>query len=200
MTKVKLCGMRSPEDVKNASALSPAYIGVILSSGFKRSVDPGELPKFRKNLGDGIPLVGVFVDEPLEDIKNIADKGLIDVIQLHGKESDDDVKRIKKETNKQVIKAFKITTKEDIKKAEKSSADIVLLDAGTGTGESFDWQLVIGIKRDYILAGGLDPYNVSDAINELHPYGVDVSSGIETDGRKDKYKMKEFVEAVIKKG
>ena len=200
MTKVKLCGMMSPEDVKNASALSPAYIGVILSSGFKRSVNPGELPEFRKNLGEGIPLVGVFVDEPLEVIKNIADNGLIDVIQLHGKESDDDVKRIKTETKKQVIKAFKITSKEDINKAEESSADFVLLDAGTGTGESFDWDLITGIKREYILAGGLDPYNVSEAIKLLHPYGVDVSSGIETDGHKDKYKMKEFVKAVIKKG
>ena len=193
MTRIKLCGMMTPEDVKNASGLSPDYIGVVLSKGFKRSVDPDELPSFREKLKEGIPLVGVFVNEPVNYISYICSRGLIDMIQLHGDESDDDVLTIKTLTKKPVIKAFKITSKKDINKAENSHADLVLLDAGTGTGESFDWSLVTGIKRDYILAGGLDTYNVYDAIKKLHPYGVDVSSGIETDGKKDMGKMAEFI-------
>ncbi len=192
-TKIKLCGMMRPEDVKNASGLNPDYIGVILSKGFKRSVDPDELPKFREVLGEGIPLVGVFVDEPVNYITYISHMELIDVIQLHGKESDEDVLRVKNLTKKPVIKAFKITSKEDVKKAESSHADMVLLDAGTGTGELFDWELIKDVKRDYILAGGLDSNNVINAISSLHPYGVDVSSGIETDGKKDMAKMAEFV-------
>ena len=120
-TRIKLCGMMSPEDVKNASALSLDYIGVILSKGFRRSVDPSELPKFRENLSEGIPLVGVFVDEPMENITSLANEGLIDVIQLHGNESDDDIVSLKKDTNKQIIKAIKITSKEDVKKAEISA-------------------------------------------------------------------------------
>lgn len=193
MTRIKFCGMRTPEDVKKASGLAPDYIGVVLSKGFKRSVDPDELPAFRENLGEEIPLVGVFVDEPVNYISFICSRGLIDIIQLHGDESDEDILSVKTLTKKPVIKAFRITSKEDIQKIESSHADMVLLDAGTGTGESFDWELIKDIKRDYILAGGLTPDNVTNAIITLHPYGVDVSSGIETDDKKDMGKMAEFV-------
>nr|MCR5584867.1 phosphoribosylanthranilate isomerase [Lachnospiraceae bacterium] len=97
-----------------------------------------------------------------------------------------------------VIKAFKIQTEKDAEEAEKSCADYILLDSGAGTGKVFDWELLKDIKRPYFLAGGLNPENVGDAIRLLHPYGVDVSSGLETCGLKDKNKMTAFKEAVGK--
>ena len=95
-----------------------------------------------------------------------------------------------------IIKAFKIKTKEDMEKAKSSTADYILLDAGAGDGMRFNWDLLQGFDRPYFLAGGLDPENVKEAITKLHPYGVDVSSGIETDGYKDPEKMREFVHNV----
>lgn len=88
----------------------------------------------------------------------------------------------------------------DLPAIENCAADLVLLDSGSGTGKTFDWSLVQSVQRPYFLAGGLDPANVADAIAALHPYGVDVSSGIETDGVKDESKMATFVAAARKEG
>ena len=99
-----------------------------------------------------------------------------------------------------IIKAFTVKSTADVLNAEKSSADCVLLDAGKGDGKSFDWSLIQGISRPYFLAGGLDTDNAVRAVRELRPYAVDVSSGIETDGVKDRNKMAEFVSAVRKEG
>ena len=88
-------------------------------------------------------------------------------------------------TGKPVIKAFRIKTKEDALKAEKSPADMILLDAGAGDGRTFDWSLIgSAVKRPYFLAGGLDPSNAGAAIEALDPWGLDVSSGIESEGKK----------------
>ena len=96
-----------------------------------------------------------------------------------------------------IIQAFRIQTEADIEKAVRSSADLILLDAGTGgTGTSFDWSLIQNIERPWLLAGGLYPENVAEAIRQLKPYGVDVSSGIETDGKKDSRKMERFVKNI----
>ncbi|MDO4475759.1 MAG: phosphoribosylanthranilate isomerase [Lachnospiraceae bacterium] len=95
-----------------------------------------------------------------------------------------------------IIKAFKIREKADLERAERSGADLVLLDSGTGTGKTFDWSLVEGFERPFLLAGGLDPENVAEAIRQVKPFGVDVSSGIETDRVKDPEKMESFVRQV----
>ena len=126
--------------------------------------------------------------------------GIIDIAQLHGTESDDYIKEVREKTGAKIIKAFGIRSEEDIRKAETSSADLVIVDSpGGGTGSTFDWELLKRIRRPYILAGGLNKDNVEEAVKVLNPYGVDVSSGIETDGYKDISKMRAFM-ALIKKG
>ena len=170
-----------------------------------------------------IRAVGVFVDEDVKKVAELLNTGVIDIAQLHGNEDEEYISRLRncldvrvmspqnndainqinlKITNAletsntdsgRIIKAFKIKTKEDLEKAKTSTADYILLDAGAGDGTRFNWDLLQGFDRPYFLAGGLDPENVEDAITKLHPYGVDVSSGIETDGYKDPIKMEKFV-------
>ncbi len=129
-------------------------------------------------------------------IANISRSGAVDIIQLHGKESNETVERVKALTGLPVIKAFTIRGSVDIDPAMKSKADMLLLDNGRGTGESFDWENLDDVDRLYYLAGGLSPDNVAEAVRRYTPYGVDVSTGVETDGVKDYDKIKRFIEAV----
>ena len=138
----------------------------------------------------------MFVDEDIEKVISLLDEGIIDAAQLHGSEGDEYISVLKKNTGKEIIKAFKIKSEDDIERAEESTADYVLLDSGEGSGKTFDWDLIKEIKREYFLAGGLDTENAEEAVRTLRPYAVDVSSGIETDGIKDKRKMADFVSAV----
>ena len=194
--KIKLCGMMRPQDVITAAELGADYVGFILSEGFKRTVSYEtfcELSGFIH--GTGTKKVGVFVNEPVENIaKRYAES--LDLIQLHGSEDDGYINTLRQYTDKPVIKAFKVTSEEDIKRANESTAELVLLDSGTGTGKLFDHSLIKGIDRPYFLAGGLTSENVSEAVRALSPYAVDASSSLETDGRKDMIKMKAFVNAV----
>lgn len=125
-------------------------------------------------------------------------QNIIDFAQLHGEESESYIHTLRKLTDKPILKAFSIKSEKEVTAAEESSADLILLDSGAGTGTVFDWSLVKRIARPYFLAGGLDVQNVADAIQLLAPYAVDVSSGIETNGRKEKKKMLEFSCAVRK--
>ena len=107
------------------------------------------------------------------------------------------IRTLRQQTHKPILQAFRVHTPVDLEKAQASSADYILLDSGDGgTGETFDWSLLAGATRPYFLAGGLDPENVGGTVEKLKPYAVDVSSGIETDGKKDPEKMRSFVRAV----
>ena len=198
MTRIKLCGLSRPADIKIVNSLCPEYIGFVFYEKSSRYVTPEKAVELKNLLSDRIKAVGVFVDEPLEKVVDLLDKGIIDIAQLHGNEDDEYIKRLRELSKKPVIKAFRIQSKDDTKKAEGSLADLILLDSGQGSGEAFDWELLRDIKRDYFLAGGLDPYNVKDALRILHPYAVDVSSGIEKDHIKDERLMAAFVSAVRK--
>ena len=147
--------------------------------------------------GQSVQKVGVFVNEPIENIMKYYEE-MLDVIQLHGQEDDEYIKALRQQTSKPIIKAFKITSALDVQKAKESLADYVLLDSGTGTGKTFDHSLIGEIDRPYFLAGGLNADNVGEAIAALHPYAVDASSGLETAGKKDPDKMKAFTSAVRK--
>lgn len=194
MTKIKLCGLRRAEDIEAAGLLKPEYIGFVFYKKSKRYISPEEAHILKSILDtDHIKAVGVFVNENPKTVADLLEKGIVDIAQLHGDEDEEYIKALRKLTDRPLIKAFKIKTKEDLKKAEASSADMILLDAGMGDGVSFDWNLLKNFNRPYILAGGLDPLNVKGAVEKLHPYGVDVSSGIETAGVKDIGKMREFV-------
>lgn len=196
MTKIKLCGLSRECDIEAVNELQPEYVGFILAKPYRRYVPPQQVAKLKKLLDSRIQAVGVFVDEKEEVVADLLNQGIIDVAQLHGKEGEEYIQTLRKLTAKPLIKAFKVTDQEVLEQAKKSSADYILLDAGCGTGSSFDWSLIENVERAYFLAGGLYPENVAEAIKRCRPYAVDVSSGIERDGVKDRDKMTAFVEAV----
>ena len=126
----------------------------------------------------------------------LAYSGIIDIIQLHGSEDDAYIERLRSLTDAPVIKAFEIKSAKDLERVDTCPSDYVLLDAGKGEGITFNWDMISSVKRPYFLAGGLSPDNAGDAIARLHPFALDVSSGIEKDGVKDEGRMRAFMEAV----
>lgn len=197
MTRIKLCGLQSLNDVTAANGVQPDYIGFVFAKTSKRFVTPQTAEELRKKLDRKIAVVGVFVNEPVEIVAALLNKGIIDMAQLHGNESEEYITLLRKKTDKKLIKAFSVNEAKKLQAAYSCSADYILLDSGSGgTGKIFDWNLLQDFDRPYFLAGGLNITNVSEAVSRLHPYAVDVSSGIETDGRKDDIKMAAFVNAV----
>ena len=196
MTKVKLCGLSKKSDILASNELLPDYIGFVFWKKSKRYVTFDEAGKLKSILDPGIKAVGVFVDEDLYEIAALLKEGIIDVAQLHGSEDDAYIKKLRHETGKPVIKAFRIRPDSDVMEINSCLADMILVDSGAGGGMVLDPALLKGIERPYFLAGGLSPDNISEILAGLSPYGVDVSSGIETDGIKDSEKMRLFVEAV----
>ena len=173
--------------------LKPEFIGFVLWEKSKRNVSKDKAAELKKLLDPQIKAVGVFVDEDIEVVADLLNKNIIDIAQLHGKEDNSYIDKLRKKTDKPVIKAFQVKSSEDIADIENSDADYVLIDSGQGTGKAFDWKILEGVKRDFFLAGGLYPENVAEAVKAVAPYAVDVSSGIETDGKKDRSKMEKFV-------
>ena len=197
---VKFCGLRREEDILAVNKIKPDLAGFILVPDRRRYVSPDKVCELRKLLDKDIKVVGVFVDEDIEVVKRLISDGTIDIAQLHGNESEEYIRELKASCRATIIKAVGIHDAKDVERAERSPADIVLVDSpGGGTGDVFNWSLLQKIKRPYILAGGLNCDNIVEAVRTLSPYGVDVSSGIETDGYKDKAKMEAFM-GLIKKG
>jgi phosphoribosylanthranilate isomerase len=222
-TGIKICGMRRKEDIEAANACRPDYIGFILSPGFRRSVTPEDAELLARRLAPGILKVGVFVNESVEKVAAAA--GFLDLIQLHGSEDNAYIRDLRGRlattndprgraatTNdprgRLLIQAFRIRSADDLKRAKESEADYLLLDNGTGTGEAFDWSLISDAEvlmcgeaaKPWILAGGLGPDNVAEAVRRFKPFAVDLSSGAETDGWKDPEKMARCVQAVREAG
>ena len=199
MTKIKMCGLTREEDIDAVNEIMPDYIGFVFWKKSKRYISPEMADFLKSKLKNSIKSVGVFINEDIIAVADFLKRGIIDIAQLHGDEDEQYILSLKKMTGKPVIKAFRIKTKEDALKAEKSPADMILLDAGAGDGRTFDWSLIgSAVKRPYFLAGGLDPSNAGAAIEALDPWGLDVSSGIENKRKKDKKKMTAFVKAVRK--
>ena len=197
--KIKLCGLTRPCDIEAVNELQSDYIGFVFAKKSRRYVSPEKAEELKAMLAPGIQAVGVFVNEEPEQIAALFEAGTIDVAQLHGQESETEIRRLRELTNHPLIQAFRIDTEQDVERANASTADYVLLDSGAGgTGTVFDWNLLRAIRRPYFLAGGLDTENLGTVKAKLNPYGVDVSSGIETDGYKDKEKMTAFVAAARK--
>ncbi len=197
--KIKLCGLTRPCDIEAVNELQPDYIGFVFAKKSRRYVSPEKAAELRAMLDPGIRVVGVFVNEDPEQIAALLKAGTIDIAQLHGQEGEAEICKLQDLTDHPLIQAFRIDTEKDVERANASTADYVLLDSGAGgTGTTFDWDLLQAIRRPYFLAGGLDTENLGTVKAKLDPYGVDVSSGIETDGYKDKEKMTAFVAAVRK--
>ena len=198
MTKIKLCGLTRPCDIECVNELLPEYIGFVFAPKSRRYISPEKAEVLREHLDDRITPVGVFVDEKIEVIADLIKRKIIDIVQLHGNESEQYIENLRRVIDCPVIKAFRIESEADIVSANNSSADYVLLDSGGGTGKVFDHSLLKDIARPYFLAGGLTPENVETAVKQLKSFAVDVSSSLETDGFKDKIKMTAFVNAVRK--
>ena len=196
LTKVKICGLSRECDIEYANRLKPDYVGYVFWQRSRRYVTREQAEALTRRLDGAITPVGVFVDEEPELVSRLAHDGTIKLIQLHGHENEEYLRELKSMTDAPIIKAFKIRGDEDIEKANTFPSDYILLDNGYGTGQTFDWSFVRGIKRPFFLAGGVNADNVRDAIDKLSPYAVDISSGVETDGYKDFDKMLHFINKV----
>lgn len=196
MTKIKICGLSRKCDIEYANLLNIDYIGFVFVKESKRYIYPDDAIKLRKKLREGIIPVGVFSDASIDYIVGLLRYKIIEAVQLHGNESEEYIDNLRKKVNCTIIKAFSINSSTDIETAKKSTADYILLDSGGGTGKEFNWDLIKNITRPYFLAGGISSDNVNNAINKLHPFAVDASTSLETDGYKDFSKMTAFVNTV----
>lgn len=198
MTKIKICGLSRPCDIEYVSEAKPDFCGFIINvPKSKRNVSPDTVRQLVKNLSPDVKPVGVFVNAPMDEIAALTEDGTLAYVQLHGKEDEAYIAALRERIHVPIIQAFKVTCPEDVAHAQQSSADYILLDNGSGgTGKTFDWCHLRDITRPYILAGGLGPDNLGLAVSQLAPWGVDLSSGLETDGFKDKNKVLAAVQAV----
>ena len=207
--KVKMCGISKVETIPAVVEAKPDYMGLVFAPSKRQvTVDQAkilveELHKQCINHYDTkvVKTVGVFVNETLDNLVRIADTANLDAVQLHGDEDETFIQSLKERTNVEVWKAIQIRTAADIEKWIDSSADMLLFDAyhkdeRGGTGEVFDWSSLDAFERPFMLAGGIDSTNVARAIRTVRPYGIDISSGIETNGVKDDEKIKAFTKIV----
>lgn len=201
-----------PCDIEYANRVKPDFVGFIFANT-RRKISAAQAKQFREKLDAEIPAVGVFVNEDIPVIASLVQDGCIDMIQLHGEEDADYIRRLREVCDVPVIKAVKVQTVEQIWQAAALPVDYLLLDTYRkgvlgGTGEAFDWELLREAKaaagdtaegelfgKPYFLAGGLHAGNLREAA-ALGSYGLDVSSGIETDGSKDFTKMAEVMKLV----
>ena len=198
MTKVKFCGLSRLLDIKIANELRPDYIGFVFSPKSKRYIIPSDAFALKKSLHPSITAVGVFVNAPIESVASLLNNGTIEIAQLHGDEDESYIKQLRQYSDKPIIKAFQMRPDTPLALINHCTAEYVLLDSGTGSGTPFNWNLIKPLSRPYFLAGGLHKDNLGTALKILHPFAVDVSSGIETNGLKDQIKMAEFIAAVRK--
>ncbi len=194
--RVKLCGMSREEDIDAVNEAMPDMVGFV--TGFPKShrnVEPARLASLAPCVDERVYRVAVSVNAEVGRVAHNARRH-VDIVQLHGDEDEDYLAFLRMRSKAGIIQAFRIRSRADVERALRSSADMVLLDAGQGSGERFDWELVEGVERPFILAGGLTPENVGEAIRSLHPWGVDLSSGLESNRLKDPQKMAAAVAAV----
>lgn len=203
MTKVKICGIRRKEDIDYVNKFIPDYVGFIFAKSRRRvsTEFAGELIKL---LSPEIKTVGVFVNEDLEKVLEIARIISLDCVQIHGDESfeytDALKEKIKSKKEVEIWKAIRVKDGDSIKKMSNYSVDAFVLDAYIegaygGGGKTFDWEIALRAKEfgRVILAGGLDGKNVKEAIKKVKPFAVDVSSGVETNQYKDGEKIRDFI-------
>ena len=198
MHKIKICGIRRLEDIEIINKYLPDYVGFVFADS-KRKVSHDLASKMKKNLDSSIKSVGVFVDVEIDEILKLYDDGIIDIVQLHGSESEEYIKKLKQNSNCQlkIINAIEMSGEKNLSDYDDSLADYLLLDSGKGSGKTFDWRLIRkDLKKEFFLAGGLNADNIAEAIREFNPYAIDLSSSVETDGYKDELKIKKVMEAL----
>jgi len=216
--RIKICGIFREQDIDYVNEARPDYCGFVFAQS-KRQVTVAQAASLRQRLAEGITTVGVFVNAPIEDITALYRDGVINIAQLHGDEDTEYISHLKEIVDIPLIKAIKISsqkiltqrhqgTKEDAKfsKYDQSSVppclrvNYYLIDSGSGSGETFDWGLLnaLNIDKPWFLAGGINLDNIEQAM-AINPFGIDVSSGAETDGVKDRKKILQLV-TMVRKG
>lgn len=214
--KVKMCGISKVETIPAVVEAKPNYMGLVFAPSKRQvTVDQAKILVEELHKGcakkygsdtepdknDTIKTVGVFVNETVDNLVTIANEANLDAVQLHGDEDETFIQSLKERTNVEVWKAVQIRSAADVEAWIDSSADMILFDAyhkdeRGGTGEVFDWSSLDEFERPFMLAGGIDSTNVARAIRTVRPYGIDTSSGIETNGVKDDEKITAFTKIV----
>jgi phosphoribosylanthranilate isomerase len=190
--KIKICGLFRSEDIEYANKLRPDYIGFVFYEHSKRFVSPAKAAELKAALVPQIKAVGVFVNAEIEYVLSCVSCGIIDIIQLHGSESEAYITELKAQTTVPIIKAGSYA---DLANAS-TGADFLLFDSPSpGSGKAFDWSSISGAAKPYFLAGGINTQNIEQAI-ALAPYGIDVSSGAEREGVKDFELMSKIINKV----
>jgi phosphoribosylanthranilate isomerase len=197
-TKIKLCGLRSLEDAKLANEVKPDFAGVVLCRRFWRGIDFDLASAIRRTLSSNIPLVGVFVNDEFSTVHAALRRGVVDMVQLEGTESETYIRDLMLYTGKPVIKGCNVTGPEVPGLVERTAANYLLF--SNLVDEPFDWNWIRDIQRPYCLSGGLNAENLHQAREQLHRWGVDLSSGVETDCKKDGEKVRAAVELVRSAG
>lgn len=208
MVKIKICGIRRIEDVYYVNQYLPDYIGFVFADT-RRKVSLETAAMLAKELDPRIKRVGVYVRQEIELLTESLVSGTVDYLQLHGDEDAAYEEALFEsltqhgidDPQERCIKAFRIRGAEDFRKIDETKCRWLLLDTYSptlpgGTGEHFNWDLIQGIDREFFLAGGISVNNIDQAVREVKPYAVDVSSSLETDGNKDKEKIRELMEKV----
>ena len=213
MVKLKICGMRRPEDIEMANRYEPDYIGFVFAES-PRKVSYEQAKELSALLNEDIVPVGVFVNEHMNIIVDLFKDGIIEIAQLHGDEDEKYIRNLKDKSIEQtgieipVINAIEIKDisnedsgtdyNDELLKWRDSASDYFILDSGKGSGKTFDWNLIDKnsefFRNSIFLAGGLNSENLTSAIEEFNPFAVDLSSSVETDGFKDEKKIKEIIE------
>ncbi len=201
---IKLCGLRRPEDIAYINEAKPDFAGFILAEGYRRTISPETAEMLAKQLDHSVKAVGVFIDQPVKFVAEVAEKAGFYAVQLQGNEDAEYISELKKISDMKIWKAVRVQTAEDIHKAESCGADMLVLDsyskgANGGTGKTADWELIRNtvISMPYLLAGGINIDNISEAM-KISPCGVDISGGTETDGVKDPAKIQAIMNLVRK--
>jgi phosphoribosylanthranilate isomerase len=200
MTRIKICGLTRLEDIEAVNHCLPEYVGFVFAPS-RRQVTPAHARLLKQRLDPRIQAVGVFVNETVENIALLCAAGTIDVVQLHGDEDQGFIDSLRQRVVCPIIKAIRVKSSEQVGQAQELPCDLLLLDTYQegrygGSGQTFDRALIPELQKPFLLAGGLNADNIRQAIEECHPWGVDISSGVETLGTKDEAKIREIIAAV----
>lgn len=198
--KIKICGLTSLDDINIINEAKPDFAGFIFAPQSIRKLTFEKAIRMRHAMDSNIKSIGVFVNANINEIISAAASEIINIIQLHGNETNEYIKQVKIETNLPVIKAFKAS--QDLRnELQQTDADFVLIDSHNrngfgGTGKTFDWGLIPETNKKIFLAGGLNERNIKNAIKNVNPYCVDINSGVETNGKKDKQKIMDIIKII----
>ena len=199
MSRIKICGLTRLEDVTAINQALPDYIGFVFAPS-KRQVDIDQARALKNKLDPRIAAVGVFIDAALNTIIRLCQDSVLDAVQLHGDEDMPYIAALRKHIHVPIIKAVRVQSKAQILSAQKLDCDFLLLDSSSqrcagGSGKRFDWSLIPPMRKPFFLAGGISINTLNDAL-AYKPFAVDISSGAETNGYKDKYKINALVHTV----